>query len=132
MKPTKRKLYIEGRALAPLELVSKIARLNRRLDSYRRRLGLEYDVPVKITGVDTGGPRVEDSGTYVYPTTLEVKIEARSNRFYSVRVVDGVWVPEGRSLSGPGRSLFQVYRSVLRELAEHAADIKAAKQGGQP
>jgi hypothetical protein len=129
---SKLKLYLTTQAAkGPLEVVRQVLKLNRRLDSKRREFGLEYQAQAIIQSVDFGGVRIEESGTYTYPTTLEVKIESHSNWFFSVRVVDGRWVSEGRNLDGPGRSIGQVYRLILRELKEHAVFINQSKLGGQ-
>lgn len=111
-------------AINTLKLVNRIRSLDRRLRRQSQRFGLAYEASAFIVEACIGGPRVENGETFVYPSTLELKIEGRSNWFYSVRIVDGALIPEGRALSDPGRTLADVYRSVVRELKEHAAAIK--------
>jgi len=140
---TPKKLYLTGRNAEHVKTLNMIFRLNRRLKFMSERLGLSYKANCRIDSVDLGGPRVEESGTYEYPTTLEVKIEGYpttlevkiegySNYFFSVRIVDGRWIPEGRTLSGPGLSIGQVYRGVAKELREHAAALARERQTFEP
>ena len=68
------------------------------------------DLKVVIQDYCPAETKVEDDKTYHYPETIEVKFENQSNSFYSYRLSDGTFVPEGRDMCKPGLTIKQVYK----------------------
>lgn len=107
--------------------MKQVFKMKRMLKAKSRELGLGYVCLLEVVDYSKAFTQVEDGEEYLYPSTFEIKIESRSNHFYSLRVVDGAWIREGRNLLGPGRTAAQVYRMIVRELKEHANDIQLKK-----
>lgn len=107
--------------------LEQLFKMKRMLKSKSLALGLSYECVVEIIDYSKAFAQIEDGEEYLYPSTFEIKIESRSNHFYSLRVVDGAWIREGRNLLGPGRTAAQVYRMIVRELKEHANENQLRK-----
>lgn len=78
----------------------------------------------KITGYQEASTKIENGTTYHYPETIEVKFENWSNWFFSFRLQDGRWIPEGSDLNGKGLSTFKLMRNMIREMKAYAEAIK--------
>ncbi|HNA61476.1 MAG TPA: hypothetical protein PKW79_00160 [Rhabdochlamydiaceae bacterium] len=64
--------------------------------------------------------KVENGKTYHYPEVINVKFENWSNWFFSYRLKDGRWIPEGSDLNGKGLSTFKLMRNMIREMRAYA------------
>ncbi len=95
-------------------IIQTICKMRKRL--MRVPCGLDSRVDVFICDAIDAFTQDEDGKTVQYPETIEVKIENWSNHFYSVRVSDGRWIPEGSNLDGRGLTSAQVYRRMLNEV----------------
>jgi len=107
--------------------MEQVFKMKRMLKAKSRELGLGYVCLLEVVDYNKAHAQIEDGEEYLYPSTFEIKIESRSNHFYSLRVVDGAWIREGRNLSGPGRTAAQVYRMIVRELKAHAKENQSRK-----
>ncbi len=107
--------------------MEQVFKMKRMLKSKSRELGLGYVCLLEVVDYSKAFAQIEDGEEYLYPSTFEIKIESRSNHFYSFRIVDGEWIREGRSLTAKGLTTAQVYRRIVRELKEHANEIQLRK-----
>lgn len=94
-----------------------------RLKLNAKSLGLSYNCEVKLFGYSEAEARVEDGKTYHYPEMFDVNIENWSTWKGNFLPQTGVWIREGRDLSGPGLTTAQMYRRMLEMMREHAKRI---------
>ena len=98
--------------------LKSLFRMKRKLEAwYGANWGHEGggSLKVLIQGYSSEHSSTEDGETYHYPETIEIKIENRSNYFFSYRLKDGRFVREGSSLNGVGLSVVDVYRLMAKE-----------------
>jgi hypothetical protein len=103
------------------QALKQYLKLQQRLQWQSQRYNLPFTVDTKLIEFSEAHKQVEtdrygNKQTYSYPSTLEVKIENKSNHFYSLRTKDCRWIREGCVLSGEGWTLPQVYRCMLKEM----------------
>ena len=89
----------------------------KRFKAAARKQGFD-NIEATVIEYSVGRKTIENGVPYTYPDTLEVKFENWENHFFSYRLQDGRFIPEGCDLSGKGLTLAQVYRKQLKELRE--------------
>lgn len=118
MKQTK--MFIQTTGKVPAGLANKLsAALEPLWDLYAKDYRPDIDLLVKVehSKAFTQNEGTETHPVMVsYPETLEVKFEADSNFFYSVRVSDFKFIREGSLLDGDGTSASEVCSHIRKDL----------------
>lgn len=95
-----------------------------RIKYQSQRHGLENPFDLKILDYSQVFKQNENGVEVIYPEMLGLKLEGWNNTFFSLRVEDCRFIPEGCNLDGPGLTAYQIYRRMLQEMKSYAAFIK--------
>jgi hypothetical protein len=110
--------------------LASVTRVTSYFNEYARAV-LPRDASICIALIKAHTPaedRVEDGETYHYPEVIEVKFESWSNHWFSYRVRDGRWVPEGCNLNGEGLSTYRLMRRLIRELHDYRLQVELHRE----
>ena len=118
------KMFIQTSGKIPAGLSNKLsAALEPLWDLYTKAYRPDIDLLVKVSHSPAFEQNEADEGQppkmVSYPETLEVKFEADSNHFYSVRVSDFRFIREGALLDGAGKSDGEVCSIIRKDLIVH-------------
>lgn len=109
-------MFIQTKGQVPVKLANKLsASLEPLWTLYTKEYRPDIDLMI-VVEYSKAFTQLEDDKPVEYPETLEIKFEADSNFFYSVRAHDFMWVPEGASLDGIGQTSGCVCSKIRRDL----------------